>query len=758
MTKLIEAFRSCHFAYVGEQLREAYDNSNTRTLWENFYSSDDAAGSSLYGRFLAWLRAVLLRLGNLMKESAICSFIEDKLSLKKLCIALFAAYLPIEYLLRDVLHLSIASVWEELFILLAAAVVIWRNCLAKTDSLERATTLEAALLLYMGVGLLLMMLNRPWPAIAFAGYRAQFEYIVWFFLIIRLLETEEDSLFLLRCFLAVIICMGLHGVYQYIVATPIPTTWTTSTEMGVRTRVFSITGSPNIFGSILVMAAPIAAGFMYYEKSAKKKVFWACITGLLCLCDLFTFSRGSWVGLFVAVLLFAMLLDKRLWGFMLAVLAAILVAIPSITSRLTFLFTSDYAEASARGGRAIRWELGRNLLMENGPWLGFGLGRFGGAVAMNNQVLDKTEEFSYFYLDNYYLKTMVEIGYIGLICLLIAAAALLICGIRTFGKCNNIYGNYYFREDGRRKDNLMRNAGNPKCLAAGILAGLTGVLVHCFFENIFEEPYMMAWFWGLAACLLSFGFFKKKEAPEYLPRVTVLGTAVDNITMDEAVSEFKDMMKRDGLSLIATPNAQIVYDAYNNPEIAEMLKGAQLVIPDGVGLIKAADMLGTPLRERVAGIDFAYNALKVCAEEGRKVYFLGGKPGIAQAAAEKLTEQIPGLCIAGCRDGYFKASEESAICEEINSSGAEFLCLAMGCPKQEFFARDHKDELNCKAAVGIGGSFDVWSGTLKRAPEFFRKLNLEWLYRMIQEPKRFKRFTDLPAFLIKVKMNSMKSK
>ena len=135
----------------------------------------------------------------------------------------------------------------------------------------------------------------------------------------------------------------------------------------------------------------------------------------MCLCLLFTFSRGAWVGMVVAVILFALYMDRRLLGVLGGAVAAVLVFVPSITSRLTYLFTSDYAEASAVGGRALRWAVGRQLLMENNPWLGFGLGRFGGAVTMNNKLLDETGEFSYFYMDNYYLKTMVEMGYIGII-------------------------------------------------------------------------------------------------------------------------------------------------------------------------------------------------------------------------------------------------------------------------------------------------------------------------------------------------------
>ncbi|MDD4286410.1 MAG: O-antigen ligase family protein, partial [Eubacteriales bacterium] len=247
------------------------------------------------------------------------------------------------------------------------------------------------------------------------------------------------------------------------------------------------------------------AALMYYCKTAKWKIASLLAVGAACLCILFTFSRGAWVGLIVAVVLFALYVDKRLLLLMTGAMAGILAAVPSITARLTYLFTTDYAEASAIGGRALRWQVGHDLLMENSPWLGFGLGRFGGAVAMNNQLLDETETFRYFYMDNYYLKTLVEMGYLGLIFFLLVLAVFAVSGFRAVHRSGAEY------ETAESKDALCRNIGNPKLLTAGIFSGLSGVLVHCYFENIFEEPYMMSYFWGLAALMIYLGLFAKKS-------------------------------------------------------------------------------------------------------------------------------------------------------------------------------------------------------------------------------------------------------
>ena len=505
---------------------ESWLQSNTKTRWDAWCGMDDPAEHSVYAKWLCALERFLQKLGDVLGFSVFYRAMTalrdgylrlsagsllfsavNRVPLHRWVLVLFSLYLPIEFALRDVLKIGLlASAWEEVFLIAAGALVLWRVCLKQTDGMRRATALEAALLLYMAVGLLLMMLNRPYPDIAWAGYRAQVEYILWFFILLRLIDDEEDAKVLIYGLAAVVGLLALHGIYQFIIAVPIPDSWVTKSEAGVRTRVFSITGSPNIFGSLLLMGAPIAAAGMYYFKKGWQKFLSLCATGAICLCILFTFSRGSWVGLIAAVVLFSLFLDKRLLGIMGIAMAGVLTFVPSITNRLTYLFTPEYRVASEVGGRALRWEVGLNLLRENYPWLGFGLGRFGGAVAMNNQVLDKTEEFSYFYMDNYYLKTLVEMGYLGILFYIVALLAFVVMALRAIHACGEgrVWGLY--------DDALTRNNGSTKCLAVGLFAGMMGVLVHCYFENIFEEPYMMAYFWGLAAALQRLGAISRQRS------------------------------------------------------------------------------------------------------------------------------------------------------------------------------------------------------------------------------------------------------
>lgn len=232
--------------------------------------------------------------------------------------------------------------------------------------------------------------------------------------------------------------------------------------------------------------------------------------------------------------------------------------------------------------------------------------------------------------------------------------------------------------------------------------------------------------------------------------IKILGVDIDKVSEKEALFLFANFLDGDKCAQIITLNPEMLLETQKNSEFNRLIKESSLVFPDGIGLVYASKIVGSPLKERITGIDFTKKALELLSGKGGSAYFLGAKPGIAELAAKNISKEIPGLKIVGVRDGYFKEEDELRIVEEINESGADMLCLALGSPKQEFFANKYKDKLKCKVAIGIGGSFDVWSGTLKRAPQFYIDHNLEWLYRLIQEPKRINRIIKLPLFLLKV--------
>ncbi len=404
-------------------------------------------------------------------------------------------YCGVDYVLRDVLSVPVlSSLWDEA-LLLVSLLWILRLRMDRATPLEaRTNPLDVPLLAFLALGFLLMNTVFDYYSIAVDGYRATVQYMLWFFVVTRMLRDDRDFRTLYFAMVALATVIALHGIYQYIVAVPIPSNWTDQAEQSVRTRVFSIFGSPNIMGDYMVMFAPMAAGLAYYlPKTWQKLLAWACAFAM-CFACLFTMSRGAWVAMAVAVVLFCLLVDRRLFA-LLVVAAVAAMFLPFVASRIGYLFTEQFAESTARGGRASRWHYGLNYLVESGhPWLGLGLGMFGGAIAMQTKIID---QWDYFYLDNYYLKIMVEMGYLGFIFFVVLLAALVLIGLRCV-----------------RRSGLIHRAGGPRMqpLAAGILSGLCGVLAHCYFENIFEEPYMMAYFWMMAAMLVYLGFFRPRAA------------------------------------------------------------------------------------------------------------------------------------------------------------------------------------------------------------------------------------------------------
>ena len=239
-------------------------------------------------------------------------------------------------------------------------------------------------------------------------------------------------------------------------------------------------------------------------------------------------------------------------------------------------------------------------------------------------------------------------------------------------------------------------------------------------------------------------------------RVTILGVPMDMIDSDQAMEVFEKKFPEPGLTMIVTPNPEIVLAADKDESLKKLISGADIILPDGVGLLYASKIIGHPLKERVTGIDFLMDILGYLEKNGKSVFFFGSKPGVARDAAINLQKKYSNLKVAGTRNGYFKPEEEADIVKEINESGADFLCVALGAPKQERFIQKYRNELCCGGAIGVGGSLDVFSGNLKRAPAFYRDHGLEWLYRLIQEPSRYKRMMQLPVFMVKVILHGKK--
>lgn len=228
-------------------------------------------------------------------------------------------------------------------------------------------------------------------------------------------------------------------------------------------------------------------------------------------------------------------------------------------------------------------------------------------------------------------------------------------------------------------------------------------------------------------------------------RVDVMGVSFDNVTMAQAIGRAEELLSGSCAAYCVTPNAEIVWEAMQDPAFRSILNEADLVLPDGAGVLLGAKILERPLQEKVAGIEFGEQLARILSERGGRLYLLGGKPGIAEAAGARLQERYPGLVICGTRDGYFQ--ETAPVLEAINQAAPDVLFVCLGAPKQERFMSAHRAVLRVRLMVGLGGSLDGFAGAAKRAPRWMIRCNLEWLYRLLREPRRLGRMMRLPKFI-----------
>ncbi|MBQ3646329.1 MAG: WecB/TagA/CpsF family glycosyltransferase [Synergistaceae bacterium] len=243
---------------------------------------------------------------------------------------------------------------------------------------------------------------------------------------------------------------------------------------------------------------------------------------------------------------------------------------------------------------------------------------------------------------------------------------------------------------------------------------------------------------------------KRKDKNSVTP--TLWGINFDNVSMNYAVSKARGLISNpesESAQLIVTLNAIGMELTVDDPEYYEVVKSSAIILADGFGLCLGLRIMGCPVQERVAGIDFAENLCRLASVEGWPVYFAGASGNTAKKCAEILSERFPGLIVAGARDGYFDINDEN-IPTEIANSGAKILLAAMGQPRQEKWIYKHKNILGSMLCVGVGGAFDVFSGKLNRAPEWIQEIGFEWLYRLIQEPGRWRKNLKLITFVFRV--------
>lgn len=514
---IAECFRQSRLCQAGRDLRASWRGSRFSTLILRFFVflPNSVSASNLHRKlnhwneachrlgsgFCVWLHHSLLyrcyrAIFTCGRSSRLLGWLFRR-GLTGFILLALGLYVVIDYGLRDVLQVPvIGSIWDEALLLLSLVWLIYQRMTAPQTLASRLNPLDLPIAFFITIGFALMMVVSPYLSIAIAGYRATVQYILWFYVVTRLLRNDNDFMSVYLALVAVASVIALHGIYQYITAAPIPESWTDQAEQSVRTRVYSIFGSPNIMADFMVLFAPMTAALAYFTKNRKLQLLFWFFTFTMCLSCLFTMSRGGWMAMAVAVLIFAILVDRRLLGLM-ALAGIVAMFLPFVASRIGYLFTPDFAASTSNGGRGSRWLLAKTYLDSNPIW-GFGLGMFGGAVAMQHKIY---RWVSYFYVDNYYLKILVEMGYVGFIAFILMLVGLACTAFVSLFRASKV----------KQKSSMY-----PLC--AGMFAGLSGVLVHCYFENIFEEPYMMAYFWIVAALIVYIGFFRERPSKKVAER------------------------------------------------------------------------------------------------------------------------------------------------------------------------------------------------------------------------------------------------
>lgn len=230
----------------------------------------------------------------------------------------------------------------------------------------------------------------------------------------------------------------------------------------------------------------------------------------------------------------------------------------------------------------------------------------------------------------------------------------------------------------------------------------------------------------------------------------ILKVPFDVVNMEEATERILEFFMDNRQHIVCTPNPEIVMEAQKDEELMEILRAADMVVPDGIGVVWASKYSEVRLQERVAGYDLVQNVFARIKDTDAGVYFFGGAPGIATAAAKKMMKKYPGLRVLGTHNGYFDAKEEKKVIEDIKKLSPSILLVGLGAPKQEKWIYENMRLTNAKVCIGVGGSFDVMAGNVKRAPKLFRKLGLEWFYRLLKQPSRIVRMMKLPKFALTV--------
>lgn len=226
------------------------------------------------------------------------------------------------------------------------------------------------------------------------------------------------------------------------------------------------------------------------------------------------------------------------------------------------------------------------------------------------------------------------------------------------------------------------------------------------------------------------------DTAPFLPGIEILGVRIATLSRDDALEHLRGLAARDEAAHVAFVNAHSLNTASRDPRYRAVLERSDLVLNDGAGVALAARMRGRRFPENLNGSDFSRDLLGLAARCGWPVFFLGGRPGVAETAARRLTADIPGLEVVGTRHGYMDPEDGPAVAEQVRETGAVLLLVAMGNPLQELWIDRHLEESGAGLALGVGAFFDFSAGEVRRAPAWMNRAGIEWLHRLVLEPRR----------------------
>lgn len=233
------------------------------------------------------------------------------------------------------------------------------------------------------------------------------------------------------------------------------------------------------------------------------------------------------------------------------------------------------------------------------------------------------------------------------------------------------------------------------------------------------------------------------------PVAQLLGLWVDCVTPQTLLDAFAQVIHNRESWHVVTMNAEMAYSAQQDPELKSIIAQADVVVPDGIGVVWGLQHQGVKT-SRLPGIELADGLLKQAATLQHKVYLLGSSQDTLDILTAKLAQELPDLCLVGCRNGYFNDAEETQIVADIQQACPDILLVAMGVPRQEQWIARYREQIKVPVMMGVGGSLDVMAGKLQRAPLWMRQAHLEWMYRLIQQPSRWQRMLSLPKFVLQV--------